>query len=152
MQPCVPVLGGGVSRHIVVVDPASVDEGRRRHLQIVGELLPRLHLHHAGPRQAFAQVGGQREPDILGVARQAFGEDVAVFNGHVGALCQRRHGRVCRISQQRNPPFRPLEARVAIENAPLETILAGVRQELEQYLVPSGIGRQQFLASAGRGP
>ena len=46
------------------VDPGPIEERRRRHLAVVGELRPGLQLDPAGARQPFGHIGPQAGIEI----------------------------------------------------------------------------------------
>src|SRR5262249_54214622 len=124
--------------HIEREDPSPVKKRRRRHLAIVGELLTRLQGHPRGARLPLANIGPERGVDVV-VTGEVARQHVTVFDRHVAALRERRHGRMRGVTQERNAPPRPLWHRIAIVDAPFEH-MADVPEHAEQRLVPAFVG------------
>src|SRR5215208_2478055 len=125
-------------------DPGAVEEGRRWHLAIVGELLARLHGNARGTRLPFGDIPSERGVNVAALAGETARQHVTVLDRHVAALRERRHGGVRGVAEQGHPPLRPLWHRIAIVDSPFVDVV-NVAEHAEQRLVPALVGVQQFL-------
>ena len=107
-------------------------------------MLARLQGDTGCARLALGHIGRERRVDVIRMAHQIARQHVAVLDRHVGALRQRRHGRMGSVAEQRYALARPLRQRIAIVDPPFEYVL-NVVEHTDERFVPAGFGGDQLL-------
>ena len=72
-----------VLRRVEGEDPVAIDEWRRRHLPVIGKLLPRLQSDTCGARLAFSHIGLEAYLDVILMPIEIARKHIAVFDRHI---------------------------------------------------------------------